>query len=68
MTDKIIPVNTKSKNNTRNHEKYKVNFGKRERYKKSTIPSLQRMLNEHEKKLKHLCTSELCHTLCISYH
>ena len=33
---------------TRNPTKYKVNFAKNERYKKSSIPNLQRMLNEHE--------------------
>ena len=58
----LLPVNIKNTKNTRNHEKYKVNFAKTERYKTSTIPSLQRMLNEQEKELKDLCTSELCYT------
>ena len=53
-----------------------VNFAKSEIYRKSTIPDLQRMLNDHEKEMKlitepnvPLCTSELCHTsFCVSYH
>ena len=55
----IFPVNSKNKKKTRNHEKYEVNFAKAERYKNSTIPSLQRMLNENDKKINYLCTSEL---------
>ena len=33
---------------TRKAEKYKINFANNERYKNSTIPSMQRILNEHE--------------------
>ena len=58
----MFPVNIKNGKKTRNHKKYKVNFAKAERYKKSAIPSLQRMLNENEKKQNYLCTSELCYT------
>ena len=60
--------------NTRNHNKYKVNFAKNDRYKKSTIPTLQRMPNDHEKERNlatsySVCTSELCHTaFCMSHH
>ena len=61
---------------TRNPTKYKVNFAKTERCKKSSIPNLQRMLNEHELgrelQLKiylviHV-TSELCFTYFISWY
>ena len=58
----MFPVNMKTKKKTRNNEKYKVNFAKSERYKRSTIPSLQRKLNENEKTLNYQCTSELCYT------
>ena len=44
----MFPININRTKITRNSNKYKVNFAKTERYKKSSIPSLQRMLNEHE--------------------
>ena len=34
--------------NTRNDNKYKVNFAKTERYFKSSIPTMQIMLNKYE--------------------
>ena len=33
---------------TRNSNKYKINFAKSERYKKSPVINFQRMLNQHE--------------------
>ena len=42
----MFPVNIK---NTRYHEKYKVNFAKTMRYKKSTIPSLKCYMNMKRK-------------------
>ena len=44
----MFPINLNKTKITRNPNKYKVNFAKTERYKKSSIPSLQRMLNQHE--------------------
>ena len=44
----MFPINLNNTKITRNPNKYKVNFAKTERYKKSSIPSLQRMLNQHE--------------------
>ena len=44
----LFPVNTNRRKNTRNDNKYKVNFAKTERYFKSSIPTMQRMLNKHE--------------------
>ena len=35
----------------RNTKKYKENLARTERYKRSSIPSMQRLLNKHEKKL-----------------
>ena len=32
-------------------QKYKENLARTERYKRSSIPSMQRLLNKHEKKL-----------------
>ena len=44
----MFPINLNKTKITRKPNKYKVNFAKTERYKKSSIPSLQRMLNQHE--------------------
>ena len=44
----MFPINLNNTKINRNPNKYKVNFAKTERYKKSSIPSLQRMLNQHE--------------------
>ena len=50
----------------RNHEKYIVTNAKTERYRKSAIPSMQRLLNKSErekseimKRIKNYCPSEL---------
>ena len=44
---KMFPVNEREcAQNTRNSEKYYVNFAHTETYKKSAIPSLQRLLNQ----------------------
>ena len=40
---------SKSKRLTRNSEKFLVNFGNTERYKKSSVPYLQNILNDEEK-------------------
>ena len=40
---------SKSKRITRNSDKFLVNFGNTERYKKSAIPYLQNLLNDEEK-------------------
>ena len=57
----------------RNIEKYIVNNAKTERYRKSAIPSMQRLLNQSErekseilKRIKNYCPSELW--LFLSYH
>ena len=43
---KIFPLNNKKENKeTRNKEKYVVNIARTERYKKSAIPFMQRLLN-----------------------
>ena len=44
----MFPININRTKKTRNPNKYKVNFAKTERYKRSSIPTLLRMLNEHE--------------------
>ena len=44
----IFPLNLTNSKNTRNHEPFKVNFAQRKRYKNSTIPSMQIMLNDDE--------------------
>ena len=45
---KMFPVNENvNMLNTRNSEKFHVNFAHTEVYKKSAIPSLQRLLNQH---------------------
>ena len=44
----FFPLNLKNHKNTRNHESFKVNFAHRKRYKNSTIPTMQRMLNNDE--------------------
>ena len=48
---KMFPLNRKSHNmDTRENEKYEVQFAYNGRLKKSSIPYMQRMLNEHEEK------------------
>ena len=44
---KFFPVNDNLNQNTRNSERFHVNFAHTEGYKKSAIPSLQRQLNQH---------------------
>ena len=44
----FFPLNNINEKNTRSHEKYKVNFANRKRYQNSTIPSMQRLLNNDE--------------------
>ena len=46
--DPNIPIN-QSKRQLRNNEVNKVNFANTDRYKTSTIPFLQNLLNEDEK-------------------
>ena len=44
----MFPLNpSEDTHEVRNREKYKVNKSHTEAYKKSTIPTLQRKLNEH---------------------
>ena len=44
----FFPLNNINEKNTRNHETFKVNFAHRKRYEKSTIPTMQRFLNNDE--------------------
>ena len=44
----FFPLNKNVKKVLRKTNKYKINFAKTERYMNSTIPSLQRMINNHE--------------------
>ena len=53
----IFPENEKSSMKTRNQERFRVNFANRERYKKSAIPYLQRMLNSCESEQKQIIRS-----------
>ena len=43
---KMFPLNQNDEQNTRNAERYHVNFAHTESYKRSAIPSLQRLLNK----------------------
>ena len=46
----LFPTNNKEhKMNTRSNEKFKVQFANTERFKKSSIITMQKMLNEDEK-------------------
>ena len=46
INKKMFPMNEQENTqNTRNHEKFHVNFAHTEAYKRSAIPSLQRLLN-----------------------
>ena len=47
----FFPINDLRKI-TRNPEKFKVNFAKTKRYANSTIPTLQRLLNNDEQQNK----------------
>ena len=48
---KMFPFKTNDgPQNTRNSEQYHVNFACTESYKKSAIPTLQRLLNQHQDK------------------
>ena len=50
-TENIFPLTKKQHNmETRKEEKFKVNFAKTERYRKSSIPYMQRLMNEFAKK------------------
>ena len=44
----MFPLNEQKEHNLRNPEMYKVNFTRTEAYRKSAIPSIQRMLNQHQ--------------------
>ena len=44
----FFPLNNNAKKVLRKTNKYKINFAKTDRYMNSTIPSLQRMINNHE--------------------
>ena len=44
----FFPINNRHNLNVRNHEKFKVNFARTQRYSSSTIPNLQRVLNKDE--------------------
>ena len=49
INKKMFPLNdSESSQVTRNHEKYHVNFAHTELYKRSAIPSLQRLLNQQK--------------------
>ena len=50
-TENIFPLTKKQHNmETRKEEKFKVNFAKTERYRKSSIPYMQRLMNQFAKK------------------
>ena len=50
---KMFPLASKQHNmNTRLKEKFKVNKAKTERYRKSSIPYMQNLLNQEEKKIQ----------------
>ena len=50
---KMFPVNGNFTNiKTRHHEKHKVQMAHTQRYKKTAIPYMQRLLNENCKKKK----------------
>ena len=54
--DDLFPENNKKlKMETRNCEKFNVQFANTERLKKSSIVSMQRCLNEEEKQRKRNC-------------
>ena len=44
----MFPLNEQKEHNLRNPEMYKVNFTRTEVYRKSAIPSIQRMLHQHQ--------------------
>ena len=52
-TRNFFPINKQMKR-TRNQEIYKVNFAKKKRYLSSTIPTLQRLINDEELKKKNI--------------
>ena len=52
----FFPAKMKNTKSTRNHEKYIVQFAKAERYRKSTIPTLLRMVNDHVKERNSMLT------------
>ena len=43
----LFPSNRTSEQNTRNPNKFKVNFARTSAYKDSAVPYIQNMLNEH---------------------
>ena len=51
---------------TRNHQKFEVNSACTERYKKSSVPAMQRLLNDYDRSFKSICnslypvTNEIC--------
>ena len=51
QTKDMFPLNTEHQVNTRDAEKYKVNFGSTGRLMDSAIPQLQRALNEDAKSI-----------------
>ena len=44
---RIFPINQVNERNIRDKEFYTANFARTEKYRKSVIPSIQRMLNHH---------------------
>ena len=41
----MFPLNPPSQQTTRDREVYKINFARTEAYRRSAVPSIQRMLN-----------------------
>ena len=49
---KLFPLNQKTFTETRDREKYKVNFANKSRLKNSAIPKIQRLLNDDARGIK----------------
>ena len=45
--EKLFPLNTESNHDLRNIEKFHVNYARTSAYKMSTVPYVQRLLNNH---------------------
>ena len=50
-TQNMFPL-TKNSKNTRNPEKFEVPMARKDRYFKSAVPTMARLLNKHERKSK----------------
>ena len=64
---KLFPVKKQLHSmKTRNHQKFEVNSACTERYKKSSVPAMQRLLNDYDRSFKSICnslypvTNEIC--------